>query len=320
MKKIDETFKKKKISTLITIIVLGLIALYIYKNLDSYKNITSIKPLYIIPIAITYIIGTYINGLTFKILLEPYKIALKNQFLIMLAASFINLITPMRGGAGFRAIYVKKKYNLSYSKFTATFFGSYIITIFVIATIALCIFTTNYITEKTFNPIAILIFLSLAIISTFALTTKKQIKNPKNKITKTLYNIIEGWHTIKSQKKIIIEITIITLGNIIMLTVMNYLAFKGINHQITIIQSLYLTIISTLAIFINLTPGSLGITEALYMFATYGTGITPEIALLSALIIRLITSTILFILGPIANYVLIKDLKNNTSLAKSAKN
>ena len=70
-----------------------------------------------------------------------------------------------------------------------------------------------------------------------------------------------------------------------------------------------MTVMSLLVVFVNITPGSLGLSESLYVISGTGLGISPGSSLLVALVIRAINTLVLVILGPIANYLLLKKLK-----------
>lgn len=268
-----------------------------------------IKYIYIIPLLATVILGLYINGLMLKVLAKPFNIDLKEHFALSIVASFLNLITPFRGGAGFRAVYMKKKYDFDYSKFLATFFGSYIILFSILSTTALILFITLYFKENFINPIAISIFLAMFLACLFIIITNFKFKNPKYKITKNINKIIIGWDKIKKFPKLIPKIIILTIINIIILALINYITFQGLSVQINFAQTLYLSIIATLAVFINITPGSIGITEGLYYFAAVTLNISPEITILVSIIIRALYSIILLSSGPILNYKLLKKIK-----------
>ena len=104
------------------------------------------------------------------------------------------------------------------------------------------------------------------------------------------------------------KLILLTLLNLLIGTLIVKFSFLGIGLEINLLRAFYLAIMNVLAIFINITPGSFGITEGLYITSANIIGIDPALALIVALIIRAVNTTVLLVLGPIANHLLLKDL------------
>jgi uncharacterized protein (TIRG00374 family) len=299
---------KKALSIIITIIIIALITLYLYKNQKIFDEIKNLKTIYLIPLIILNLIFLYINGLFLKVISKPFNIELKEHFALSVAASFFNLITPMKGGAGIRAIYMKKKYKLNYSDFIASLFGNYIIIFLSASLTALIILLIIYIQNKTFNPLVFLIFSTILFGTIFLIKTKFKFKK-ENFISSKINKILEGWKIISKNKIIILKLIILSLGNIIIQTLIIKTTFQSIGVEIDLIKSFFLSVMGTLAIFISITPGSLGITESIYFISATILGISPGLSLIVALIIRGIGTITLIATGPIANIYLLKNSK-----------
>lgn len=299
--------KNKKIITLIlTIIVLTVISIYLYKNRGIFENLTKIKLIFLPIIIALQIIGLYLNGIFLKILARPFQINLKEHFSLSIASSFFNLITPLRGGAGLRAIYMKKIHNLSYVHFLASLFGNYLIIFVTASALALIISGILFIKSRILNLPLTLTFLAIFITSIVFIFFPKTFKK-ENFITQKINKVINGWKEILNHPKIIPKLILITFLQFIVSALAIYFIFLSLNQETTILKTLYLAAITVLAVFINITPGSLGITEGLYMISSGVLGITPALSLMIALILRAINTITLFILGPIANYILLSN-------------
>lgn len=295
---------KKPIIVIITIIILIAIVIYLYQNRTIFENLEKIKITFLPIIIALQIIGLYLNGIFLKILAQPFKINLKEHFSLSIASSFFNLITPLRGGAGLRAIYMKKIHNLSYSHFFASLFGNYLI-IFVTASIlALITSIILFIKNGAYNLPLSLAFFAIFFISVTFIIFPKTFKK-ENFITQKINKVINGWREILKHPKIIPKLVFISLLQFIISALAIYAVFMGLDKEITILKALYLSTITVLAVFINITPGSLGITEGLYMISSNVLEITPAFSLLVALILRAANTVTLLTLGPIANYKLL---------------
>ncbi len=299
--------KKKAVSILITIIILGLISWYLYVNREIFESITDIKTIYLLPLFLLQILIIYVNGLFLKILAKPFNINLKEHFSLSIAASFFNLITPFRGGAGLRAIYMKKKHDLNYSHFIASLFGNYMV-IFQVASI-LGILTFLFVPMHL--PI-IIAFTILFLVTSGLIIFPRPIKT-KNFITKRINKVLEGWKLIKDHPRLLSQLTVFTIINLILGSIINLIVFLGLGLEITFFQAFFLSVITVLAIFINITPGSVGITEGFYMISSNVIGITPALSLIIALTIRAINTIVLLALGPICSAQLKRSMLKQTT-------
>ena len=296
---------RKYLGLLLTLIFIIFLVFYIKENIQTFAKIKNISLPILALVFIANIAYIYLNGIFLKIVLEPFKIKLEEPFLLSAGSSFINLIAPFRAGAGARAIYLKKKYELSYSNFTSSLFGNYVISFLLSSITALIIFGILYFQSGIFNGIITLIFLG---IFSFCILVLLNIKF-ETKRFQIINNIIEGWKKIKTHPKTILKLILNNIFGIIVGVATTYLIFESLNIQINIFQVIYFSVMGVLATFINITPGSLGITEGIFAISSQVLGFDPAIGVLVALTIRAINSSILIIIGPIANYLLYKNLK-----------
>ncbi|MDA1060787.1 MAG: lysylphosphatidylglycerol synthase transmembrane domain-containing protein [bacterium] len=294
--------KKKALSVIITTIILGLIFWYLSANREIFTSLSNIKPIYLIPAFLLQITIIYVNGRYIKALARPFNIDLKEHFALSIAASFFNLITPFRGGAGLRAIYMKKKHKLNYSHFLASLFGNYMI-IFQVASI-LGILTFLFV---PMHPPILIAFAILFIVTTILIIFPRPFKT-KNILTIKINKVLEGWKMIKDHPKLLSKLILYTITNLLLGSMINLVIFMGLGLEITFFKAFYLSIITVLAIFINITPGSVGITEGFYMISSNVIGITPGLSLVIALTIRAINTITLITLGPICAAKLKKSI------------
>ena len=97
---------------------------------------------------------------------------------------------------------------------------------------------------------------------------------------------------------------------------MLYLQFRVFGFDIDFIKCLFLASLGSLSILISITPAGLGINEAVIVFSALTIGITPAQSLLVALLGRVISFLVLFILGPIFSALLIKHHPNSNQNGK----
>ena len=303
---------KPLISTIVIIAIILFLINYIKNNIESFKQLTITNPLYLIPLIILFIIFLYTNGIILKVLMKPFNINIKTKEAFGLATitNFYNLITPLRGGAAARAVYLKKKHNFAYVNFLATLSAIYII-IFLISSLT-GIISMLFILNKyqLFNKLifALLSIITIVLLSIIIFSPKQ--KEVKNKWLNRFIKVINGWHLIKNDKKIIITTAIASIIQVAIATTQYLIVYHMFGIDIGITKALFISAISNLAILVAITPGNLGIGDAINVFSANIIGIPLTEAIAATILIRVVNLVIILILGPIFTYYLLKNETN----------
>lgn len=299
---------RKLISFIILFILIIWAFIYIKNNLKDLKIIFEI-PFYYILILIPFGLLAFIfRGLILKDLVKKFNIFLKFKewFGITIITTMSNYFLPLRGGAGVRAIYLKKKHKLSYPHFLSTLTATYFIIFFINSLLGLLSILLIHFYLKQFNLIIFLIFFILFLFLTSILIFSPKIPKYKNFILRNIYKVINGWYLIKKDKKTVKKIALNSLFNSLTAFISLYFCFLALNININPVGILLISSLASVSILISITPASLGINELAIVFSSTVFGILPVYSLLAALLYRFINIIIVFILGPIYSYKLIK--------------
>jgi uncharacterized membrane protein YbhN (UPF0104 family) len=295
---------KNILSTTILIIIGFFLIIYIKNNLSSFSQLKFVDPINIFLLIGLFLIFLYFNSIVLKTLMKPFNINIKNSEAFGLATitNFYNLITPFRGGAAVRAIYLKKKHNFPYVHFLATLSAIYVL-VFLISSL-IGIFSMLTLQEKN-TPI----LLALSILFIFLLSIiifSPKIKENSNKWLNRFIKVVNGWNLIKNNNKIIIVTLLISTLQIFITALNNLIAYQIFGIEITLAKALFIAAIYNLSIIIAITPGNLGIGDAINVFTANIIGIPLTEAIAATILLRAVNLAIIFILGPIYSYKLIK--------------
>ncbi|MBT3408877.1 flippase-like domain-containing protein [Candidatus Woesearchaeota archaeon] len=295
---------KNILSGAVLIIIITYLIYYINNNLQNFKQLTLTNPIYLIPLMIISFIFIYSNGIILKTLMRPFQIKLKNNesFGLAIITNFYNLITPFKGGAAARAIYLRKKHDFPYVNFLATLSAIYIL-IFLVSSLT-GIFSMLTLQEKS-TPILVALTIFIIFLLSIIIFSPK-IKENSNKWLNRFIKVINGWHLIKNNKKIITITIIISLIQVLLTAFNNLIAYQIFGIEITLAKALFIAAISNLSIIIAITPGNLGIGDAINVFTANIVGIPLTEAIATTMLLRAVNLAIIFILGPIYSYKLIK--------------
>ncbi len=302
---------KRILSISVLVICLLLLSYFIKGNYTVFYKLKELTLLEILSLCALFIAFLWTNGIFFDILSRRFNIRVKENFLLSIVTSFINLFTPFLGGMWFRAWYIKKKYDLHYAHFTACLFGNYIIVFLTSSFLGLLIFAYIYWKYWVYNLIFLLLFFGIFLCSLFFVVFKNFKIRRNGRFFDTINKVAEWWHLISQDRTTILKLTFLQIINILIGVIQIYIIFYYIHHHITFLEASYISIIGILAVFIWLTPWNLWVTELLYVWSAGVIGIPVEIMLLVSLIKRAIEIIVLAILWPISNYLLMKKVKNN---------
>lgn len=302
---------KRIISIPVLIIILFFFVLYIKNHISDFKQLTIVNPIYLLPLFILIFIPSINNGLVIKYLLEPFNIKMnfKEWFGLSVVTSFYNMITPFRGGAVSRAVYLKNRYDFSYTNFLATLSGIYVINFLIASFLGLLSLVYLYYTKDVFSPIVTFILLFFFIPLLIIILFSPRFSETKSAFLNKLIRVLNGWNLIRKNRKVVLLVSLIYIFQITLSSIAGILSYSVFGISISFIDALFLASIGSLTILVAITPSGLGINEAVAVFSALVIGITPAQSLSVAIIGRVIGMSIIFILGPIFSYVLMKNLK-----------
>lgn len=293
----------KYISLLLTVLILALFGLYIYRNPEILAVLKNIKAIHLLIIVISFLIVFLLEGYFIKITLLAFdkKITTKEAFYLSTLSRIGNYLLPMRAGAIFRATYLKKKYNFEYSKFLSTLYGYYIMLFLLYSIFGVCSLCFKWFLNEQLYVILFLFFGGLLLAMLFLMFVRipfdkifKEKESMLGKIGNALMKFMKSWDRIVKNRKLLIQLILITLANILINTVIIYFEFISLGLTVNILDLILYSSLSGVSLLVSLTPGSLGIREAVFLISSQSIGLAQEQILQLAIVDRGILFFLLF--------------------------
>jgi uncharacterized protein (TIRG00374 family) len=301
--------RTKLIGKGLTAIVIGLFVYYFFNNIDSFRDLQKVALWPLIGIFAFKMLGILNAGQYLKanLLIFNKNISLRESFYVSLLSAIGNYFGPYLGGAGIRAVYLKKKFQLSYADFISTVSGIYLINFRiysvagVIALVLIHIFTGEY------SLLFYLIFGVWAAIALFLSKLKipglgKRKLNWRGKITSFVLGkakqIVNGWRQLRNNEEIYWKLHRISFINFLISFCVISLQFIAIGVEVSVPATVLYVAITNLSLYLSITPGAIGIREALFIFCGALLGLTTPQILQLAIVSRgmtFITMLIAFI-------------------------
>lgn len=279
---------RKFLSIAILLASIALFSVYLFRNYEDFKPLLDVNPLYIALLVLANIASLLINGIFIKIVLVPFNkfISVTESFYVSLISSVGNYFAFVGAGLGFRAIYLKKRHNLSYGNFIATVAGNYVLVFFVTSVTGLIAMLLMSSKTSYAYWVLVFVFATLFVIDLMIMSVKlakwfvgllKKLKF-NSAITGVIMKIIEGWILIINDKRLIKRLLLLTAAGYSLSLLTIYLILGSLNLHVAFSGLMLLAALSSLSVFINITPGNIGIKEAVLIFSGQAIGLsTPEI-------------------------------------------
>lgn len=309
----EDNFKTKKnirniISAIVIFITSLLLIYYIYKNTADFKELYFVNPIYILALSFLFVLGLFVNSVVLRVLMEPFNIKLKKGEAFGLSAitNFYNFITPFKGGAGMRALYLKKKHDFSYINFLATLSAIYVIIFLVACIFGLFSMGLIYWFYKIFNPIIFLMFFLLFVFLLGIIIFSPKVPMQKNKLLNKIATVINGWHLIKNNYKVILFITFFSSVQLMLCAISTMIAYYTFGFNLSFLKALFISCVGSLSVIVSITPGNLGIGDAINIFSANLMGVGLSQAVAANLLLRAVNILVILILGPIFSYYLLR--------------
>ncbi|HEX5797332.1 MAG TPA: lysylphosphatidylglycerol synthase transmembrane domain-containing protein [Candidatus Saccharimonadales bacterium] len=310
--------KRKYVSALVTFGFLALFVWYAVANRDSFEALKNVSLAGLVLVAAAKLLVFFSNGLFTKWSAEAFtkRLSLGDGIYVGILSAIGNFFGPLLGGTSIRAVYLKKYHNLSYSKFTSTLMWYYLILFIFVSLVAI---VSLLLLDETNQTGALLTFFTAWLVVLVGLTfvrlpsDKKLELFEKNKagrfVVKVLKEIEDGWNIILQDKRLLLKLLFVSVLSFAGSFLAAYVEFSILNIETSLpALGLYTTLV-TASLLLSLTPGAIGIREAMLLIVSTTIGISGAQIVQIAIIDRGVHFILLFAL-----FILTRNSKLKKSL------
>lgn len=296
---------RKFLSTAVFLVCLFFLYFYVKDNLSDFTKISEISLPYVLLIGFLSLTTLVTNGLFLKVLTSDFGIDLNffEYVSVSIITSFGNIFLPMKGGAGFRAVYLKSHYDFDYSYFLSSLAANYLISFNITSVAALACLAVFYFYSGAFSFPVVLVFVGVASLTSWAIFSSPPALEwvPLHRTREKVKQVVSGWHIIRKSHKTLSLLCLLSALNLFLGATCTWLEFAAFRmtdpsgHGIGFLQATIFTAIGSLAFLISITPAALGIKESVLMFSSQFLGISPSQALAVSLLDRSVSVLVLCI-------------------------
>ncbi|MCP4537083.1 MAG: flippase-like domain-containing protein [Chloroflexi bacterium] len=289
---------------------------YIYGHPAELTSIQGLSPGWLIALFCLSVAKIACMGSFTRVIVRSLEIDLGflEWFGLSALSTMGNYLTPFRGGAVVRAMYLKSKHDLPYSLFLSTLSALYVITFATNAALGVLAMLALYLWIDFVDVALLSFFLALCLLPVVLLILLKVIPRLPDKdwskryvvlqITAFVGRIIEGWRVISARKSTVLQLLALSVLNSSVTLLMIHLSFVAFGVRLPLIESLVLSSLFMISSMIPLTPSGLGVAEVVLVLVSRGFGVQEMAGIFSTGLNRsvMILSSIMW--GSLFSYIL----------------
>lgn len=249
------------------------------------------------------------NGLFLKTYSDRFgiRLSVKEWLGLSIVTTMGNFVTPFSGGLMARAAYLKHRHGFSYADFTTSLAANYLVNFWVISLTGIVVLLFLGTSSPGMLPLVLFFAAATAVTSLLAVVPVGELRGG-SLLTKNLNQVLKGWTMIRKDRLFLEKLVLYVFVNIAINGLSFYLAYIALGSDVTFLASLVVSLLTSFSLLVNLTPGNLGIQEAVTSLSSALLGLGAGLGLLVALIIRAASLLPVVGLGPVFSYFLTKEL------------
>jgi len=295
-------------SATLSLLGLGLLVAfiyYVYVNIDEYMKLLKISPLSILLLLTLPLAFPVINGIINTILFQRLgtKISYKNGVLLAAATSLANQL-PIPGGILSKGFYLKRLYNLSYTKFISATLALFFCFVAVNGIIGISIMLY----WKIFNNLTIFpaLLIGFLVMATFLLVfwfPLGRIRLPA-KILWWFTQAIDGWVLIRKAPILLLKLIGLQTSLMLLLAFRYWIAFHMLSQDVSVGEAILFSSASVLTQLVSFAPGGVGVTEAIVGATASALGFDFSVSIVAVGLDRLLSTSVILLVGGISAVIL----------------
>ena len=296
---------KRLVGPVATGAVLIVFAVYAVRNRESFSGLLMVSWITLGLVAVGRLLIFSSNGMFIKWTAEAFtrRLSMGEGIYVGILSAVGNFFGPLLGGAGIRAVYLRRVHGLPYAKFTSTLMVYYVVLFginFALAFVGLLIVDvegTPFLLLGLFGGGLVLLAPSVFVRLPRRVGAHGSAgSRTSRRIVRHLMDIEDGWRRLLGRPGLLLKLIGLAALSVGAQFLIAFVSFDSIGADISwAALAVYVSIV-TISLLVAVTPGAIGIREAMLLLVSETLGVTNAEILQVATIDRGVTFALLLIL------------------------
>jgi uncharacterized membrane protein YbhN (UPF0104 family) len=293
---------KKLLAGLLTLATLAGLVLYGWQHLDEVASVELVSTSYVVLCAFAVVGSLVVVGPLFQGMINELNrcVGLFECISLSVVTTAVNTLVPLQGGAGVRALYLRHRHGFEYGNFLATLYGYQVLRVLVCALGAAAAVLVLVFGEGREVSTALIASVSVCVVLSLAACYLPRMPATGSWLGDRLAAFTEGWHTLRARPQCLIRMTFLVALQLAAEVATFWAACAAIGVRLSAAEAVAVGTLSILVTVVGLTPGGLGLFEAMAAFASSAVSLNPVHSVMAALLARFVLLAVLLVLTPVA--------------------
>ncbi len=297
------------LSVAITVLLVAAGVFYVVRNARDFAALGNLSVVLWAEIGALALVSLILLGWFNKIVVGVFDVDLRvsEWFGLTMVGAMANMFAPFAPGAGMRALYLKRVHGLAYVHFANCLAATLLITAMANSALALVALILVWRLHGAVSDALLAAALVIFAVPLALVLWPMRVGVPENKWLRRLASVINGWHTVVTRRVAVAELGAVMAARTLLLTGIYHLIFDAIDAPAPWLACLTMASLGSVARLVNITPGSLGIYEAVLTTTSAAFGVPVSAGLMVALVHRLVSSLIIVASGVVYGHLLSRE-------------
>ncbi len=221
--------------------------------------------------------------------------------------TLVNYFAPFRAGVGAKAVYLKRRKNLSFARFAALRAAYSFLFLLMCGATGLVLLAVFWQETGTQSPGLAAICLVVMGVSAAPFVFRRRSVERQGRIWEALRRAVDGFETIKAHRRKLLLVCGSLLLQYVVSALVTVVVYEALGYRITLTVAMIIGVFTALSNFFTITPSNLGVQEVITAQLFTITGMDFTSGLLGAGLMRALHALLTFSVGPILVYPVFKS-------------
>jgi uncharacterized membrane protein YbhN (UPF0104 family) len=303
---------RKRLSRVLAVGTLAAIGSYFWWHRAELTSVVLASPFHLVLCSFSTAGYLAANGLLSYAMVNKLgrRIGIWESLSLSVVTTGVNALAPIQGGMVVRAVYLKRLHDFEYSRFLATLIGCQVLMVIVCSVFAAMAVAWMSLIAHRPGLGAVLSAATLCLVISVLACFVPRISARGNWVLDGVAAVSDSWHRLRAQPLFLATLTALVGLKVAGQLLSFWTACAAIGIQLGFVEATAIGTLGTLASLLSITPGALGIYEAVVAFVGITVAVVPVAqSVVAALLSRVVLLVLLLILTPLA----ISFLRRQTS-------
>lgn len=246
-------------------------------------------------VMLTYVVNAY----QLSLFLGKFGLHLGMVELTALSAAMIlgNLLIPMRGGSGGLAVYLKKVHGLDFRQFATIYAGSAILLVLINTSVAAFVLVLLALVHGFVHQALTVFIVVMFACCSYLTLFPPPMKWKRGGLLGAAFDAGRSWHLLTRDRQLLVRLSLCLLVMALCVTVSFYLIYRALGAPMSPAGVLITTSMGNIANLVPITPGSLGIFDAVVIQIPQMFGMDAARSIAGTLVFRVLSFFWALVLG-----------------------